>query len=146
MWQPRRHLHCLALLAYASVVLAGLEGHELCFGRDGHVALELSDHRCCTACPDHQAGSAQGARWAGGSDGCGDCVDIPLSFAAADHHAPHGHRARGGSSVLPVRATGVALVAPVAQASCLCPSAPDSLSPPPRSVPDLSLRSVVLRI
>ena len=146
MRQFRRHLHSLALLAYASVVLAGLDGHDLCIGADGHLALELSNHRCCAACSDHAAGGGQGAQWFAGVAGCGDCVDIPLSFTADDHHAPQGHRALKGTSARPVSPSGAALLPPVAEAPCLCLSAPDFLSPPPRSVPDLSLRSVVLRI
>ncbi|HUT37111.1 MAG TPA: hypothetical protein VNE39_26760 [Planctomycetota bacterium] len=146
MRQFRRHLQALALLAYASVVLAGLDGHELCIGADGHVALELSDHRCCTVCFDYEAGDAQGAQWVAGPGGCGDCMDIPLGFAAADHHASHGGRLVKSTSAQPIPPTGGALLPSVAQASCLCLSALDFRSPPPRSVLDLSLLSVVLRI
>jgi len=142
MRQLRSHLRALALLAYAAVLLAGLSGHDLCIGSDGHMAIQPAYSRCCTACPDDAAAETPGALWVAASGGCGDCVDIPLSFGADDHHAPHGSRALSrlqavdGTGMLSVSVTGDTPVAP----------SPGFLLPPARSVPRLSRRTDVLRI
>jgi hypothetical protein len=124
------------------VMLAGLDGHDLCIGRDGHVALELSDHRCCTVCPDHGTGDAHNALWTAGSGNCGDCVDIPLSFTAGDHHASHSLRALPAPQGANGNWQGTSDATPATCRWTICVG----WLPPPRAVPDLSPRSSALRI
>lgn len=63
---------CFALLV-SLFTIAGVGNLVLCFGEDGHVALEFSPTgRCATAA------EAVG-------DHCGPCVDIPLLAGTSDH-------------------------------------------------------------
>ncbi len=146
MQRLREKLRLVALLAYGSAMLAGLNGRDLCIGASGHVALEFRERRCCTVCAEQPSGSGQAARLTARSGGCGDCVDIPLSFIASDHQAAHCAGAAKSAIARCESPLGAMLPSVVAQVSCPRPSVRDFLSPPPRSAPGLSLRSVVLRI
>lgn len=70
------------LVLFLAVSFLGAEGTLLCFGKDGHVAVELVD-----SC----SGSGLGSQLAGGdSDGCGPCKDIQfLGDPACINHASY---------------------------------------------------------
>ena len=66
-----------------AVTASGVSGMVLCFGADGHFALEMSHQgRCQEAehAPVH-GGHAVAEMFAGtAADCCGDCVDVSLSL------------------------------------------------------------------
>ena len=68
-------LPALVLVVYSGVAMLSVEGSVLCFGKDGHVAIEFAD-----ACN----GSGFGSQLAGmKSDGCGPCKDVKLLGSSA---------------------------------------------------------------
>ncbi len=68
-------LPALVLVVYSGVAMLSVEGSVLCFGKDGHVAIEFAD-----ACN----GSGSGSQLAGmKSDGCGPCKDVKLLGSSA---------------------------------------------------------------
>jgi len=75
-------LPAVVLVAYLVTALLSFEGSVLCFGRDGHVAVEFVD-----ACN----GSGFGSQLAGReSDACGPCTDVQfLNNAACTKNALH---------------------------------------------------------
>jgi len=78
----------LIISIYLILSVFGPEGSLLCFGKNGHVAIEFID--TCN-------GSGSGSQIAGGdSDACGPCIDVELqsSTARLNHKSssltPHG--------------------------------------------------------
>jgi hypothetical protein len=75
------------------VLLSGVrgEGFVLCFGADGHVAVEAAEDGRCHGCAHEQVAPAAGAslsRFAETATTCGTCVDVVL----------HGDEARSAST------------------------------------------------
>jgi len=133
------------MAAYAGVLLAGLSGHRLCVGLDGHIGLELPNSRCCGGCDQPEAKDPSGAsvqQWLVFSGDCASCMDIPLSFAADDHQAPQSGRTLPPPQVASDKCQGASEQTLVAGHWTLSVW----LQVPARSAPILSLRSVVLRI
>ncbi len=65
----------MVLMVYLVVSVLSVEGSVLCFGKDGHVAIEFGD-----ACN----GSGFGSQLAGmKSDACGPCKDVKLLSSPA---------------------------------------------------------------
>jgi len=77
-----RILTALVLGVYMTVAALSIEGSVLCFGEDGHVAVEFVD--VCN-------GSKVGSELAGmESDACGPCEDVQFfSSPAYTRNAPH---------------------------------------------------------
>jgi len=75
-------LPALVLVVHMVVAVLSVEGSVLCFGKDGHVAIEFVD-----ACN----GSGFGSQFAGmESDACGPCNDVHfLSSPAYTKNASH---------------------------------------------------------
>lgn len=75
-------LTVLALPVYLFLAVIGAEGSLLCFGDDGHVAVEFVD-ACRGAALESQLGAVEG-------DACGPCRDVQfLSSPACRNNISH---------------------------------------------------------
>ena len=79
-------LKALRIVAVSWITLAvtasGVSGIVLCFGADGHVSFEISHQgRCQDAddAPGHGRHVVAQMLASSDADGCGPCVDVPLS-------------------------------------------------------------------
>jgi len=71
----------ISWIAFA-ITAAGDHGMVLCFGADGHFALEMSQHKHCEDMNDAQGHERQDAAErleSSHADCCSSCIDVPLS-------------------------------------------------------------------
>lgn len=86
----RRKTHVQYLSAVVCLVLtfSSSEAMLLCIGQDGHVAVEVSDSRCCGHLPRisclQDAHTLVAAGCLAADDDCGACLDIPISSGLAE--------------------------------------------------------------
>ena len=68
------------LLIYLTIIPMQLSNYVLCIGADGHVALEVSTHGCCTDTdtfhPEYTEVTITGT--ATEVDHCGSCIDLAI--------------------------------------------------------------------
>ena len=141
-WVQKICIGCLSVLLSFLLAGSGLQGSVLCYGEDGHIAIEASDSTCCSKilddCSSH-GGSTDSAEKEHSSDhGCGACVDIAISigFAAVAKESNRGN--------LDLPASGIITFATVDS-----PDFPEYLPVSEPFIPPLyftSLRSIILLI
>lgn len=111
------------------------EGFVVCYGADGHIAIErLSDKGCCAQQKKHPAPtlSEQADQ--------GHCIDVPLG--TEKHIAPAGHNAAFKNFSTPLGS----VLPPAFLAGQPGPARSSCALPPPDTPRLLSLQSVMLRI
>lgn len=75
------------VLTVLAGVPAGAGRAVLCVAPNGHLAIEVGEGRCADYGPS-ASGELENAEGCTAPDGCGDCVDLPMSrqvFTAAHH-------------------------------------------------------------
>jgi hypothetical protein len=128
---------------------SGVSGMVLCIGADGHIALEMAhEGRCQDAsdAPGHDHPGDLALTAVGGSDCCGDCVDLSLSSDAMSQPMPEVRHRQAPTdeltSILAASFTQAPLGARIGMGPLLLPRCG-----PPRASPALlAQRTVVLRI
>lgn len=69
-------LTVLPVIALLPFLFTGASGFVVCFGQNGHVAVELPKQVCCDS--PLQSSTPILHNSSSTSDGCGDCIDVPL--------------------------------------------------------------------
>jgi hypothetical protein len=75
------------LLMMTATTLTMSQGMVLCFGCDGHVAIEPAGHDCCiqqTGTRSQAADSPLGVASSGEELRCQSCMDVSLDYGATD--------------------------------------------------------------
>lgn len=98
----------IVLLTWMTTAVGTVEGRVLCFGSDGHVAIEAdAGDGSCGSAAFRAAAGASVARPGGASPGweedhCGPCTDFSLTPGEAVRIVPQGSPSAGGTTLLPV--------------------------------------------
>ena len=77
----RASLAILCLVLTVQLPLGVGAGTVICFGADGHIAIEAAESECCVAMPEEVQLPCSGQPTAtarGGPDECGPCLDVPV--------------------------------------------------------------------
>ena len=86
--RERVYIRCLSVILCLLVVSSSPQAMVLCIGRNGHVAIEASDSRCCGNLPwvvSHNSVLTFGETGPSAQDDdCGSCLDIPISSGLAE--------------------------------------------------------------
>jgi hypothetical protein len=132
----------LVILAFLPLSVGWGGKAVLCFGEDGHIAVEMQPKQCCGSSESTPSGSHEDTHDPSAEDECGHCTDVPFpddNLIRRDTPRPHGVQV--GIAPL-VYAPPVATSAPGANPSAGHRSAPFRVDP----VPLVSLRTVILLI
>jgi len=126
----------VGLSLYAFIAPNVLAGWSLCFGLDGHIALENTNSKCCEK---EEAAPEQSSLVQEKSD-CGSCIDVSLSIEEMPMAKPWDSK-HASPVAMPFTSGAVPTIFLRDVTTDLLPL------PPPRSNPNLAiLRTIVLLV
>lgn len=86
LFKPNLSRAVLCLAAVVPLLFAGAGDLVLCFGENGHVAVEFAHRDPCHSSKDRPDEAPAGSRHGTPGNHCCSCFDIPVTFENADQH------------------------------------------------------------